>query len=75
MLRKLETPTALAYFAEERAGVDDDPEDIPTWRDSCNGELPLGEQHTETQQADLHQLLNEFSDVFQCKPGCTSKAE
>ena len=75
MLRKFEMPTASAYFAEERAGVDDDPEDIPTWRDSGNGEFHVGEQLTETQQADLHQLLNEFSDVFQCKPGCTSKAE
>ena len=76
MLRKWHTPAAAGYAAEEVDTSAD--EDIPVWNEGAqhdSEQVSIGEQLDEEQREELAQLLEEYSDVFQNKPGRTSLVE
>ena len=76
MLRKWHTSVAAGYAAEEVDTSAD--EDIPVWNEGAqqdSEQVSIGEQLDEEQREELAQLLEEYSNVFQNKPGRTSLVE
>ena len=49
--------------------------DMPSWNSSQEGQPKIGKQLSAAQQNSLQQLLNEFTDVLQDRPGKTTIVE
>ena len=73
MLKQWHTPTHTNYLAEE---VDDE-EDVPVWNEDAGTETQptLGDQLSDSQQEQLHEVLQDFTDVMKSEPGRTMLAE
>ena len=71
LLKKWETPITDCYAAEESAEGEE--EDIPDWRPQQGSDKPnIGQQLTEQQREEMEELISEFQDVLQGKPGQTT---
>ena len=55
--------------------VDDEEEDFPDWRENKTSQPAFGSQLTDAQRDDLAEILSEFKDVLQGKPGQTHVTE
>ena len=77
MLKQWYIPTDTGYFTEE-VSPDYADEDIPVWKESDesgSSQARVADRLTATEKAQLMELLKEFDDVFQNRPGLTSMAE
>ena len=73
LLKKWETPSAICGMATE---VDASEEEIPDWRGSEPSHQPtIGSQLTEAERAEIQNMLTDFQDVMQSKPGRTTLTE
>ena len=72
LLKKWEPPSVLCSMASE---VDDEDEDFPDWRENKTSQPVFGSQLTDSQRDDLAEILSEFKDVLQGKPGQTHVTE
>ena len=79
MLREWHSPSAASFIAKEVTGeAPDDPDHVVLWdgTDADGKEQPVvGKSLLPSQQAELHQLLLEFTDVLSSRPGRTQIAE
>ena len=76
MLRKWHSPTALSCWAEEIVEEDREDDDIITFFDCNNGQLPkIGEHLVPQQKADIESLWKDFHSVLDEKPRRTSITE
>ena len=66
----------LVKDIEECSTENDLPDDeIPSWNSGQNGQHKIGDQLSVSQKNELQQILNEFADVLQDKPGRTTIVE
>ena len=72
LLKKWEPPSVLCSMVSE---VDDEEEDFPDWRENKTSQPAFGSQLTDAQRDDLAEILSEFKDVLQGKPGQTHVTE
>ena len=71
LLKKWEIPVADCCMAEEVSE-----EDFPDWKDSgVVGQPKFGEQLSTQERSDMQNVVDEFTDVLQGKPGLTNLAE
>ena len=79
MLREFHFPSAASFIAEEVASkAPDNPDDVVLWdgTEADDKEQPVvGDLLQPSQQAELRQLLLEFTDVLSSRPGRTQIAE
>ena len=79
MLREFHFLSAASFIAKEVAGkAPDDPDDVVLWdgTEADDKEQPVvGDLFLPSQQAELRQLLLEFTDVLSSHPGRTQIAE
>ena len=66
----------LVKDIEECSMENDLPDDeIPSWNSGQNGQHKIGDQLSVSQRNELQQILDEFADVLQDKPGRTTIVE
>ena len=70
--------TEISLWVEEQSGESDNDmleDTVPAWTEQQSGQPTIGSQLRSNQQSQLQQLLEEFTDVLQSKPGRTSLVE
>ena len=77
MLKKFRVrkPIETSFLVESESAEDINDLDVLLWNDSPEGQATLGEQLDPMKREQLQQVLNEFADVVQNKPGRTAMME
>ena len=75
MLKQWYVPTETGYLVD--ISVDSHEDDIPTWKenDGESTQFQIADRLSNAEKAQLLDLLVEFKDIFQNKPGLTTMAE
>ena len=75
MLKQWYVPTETGYLVD--ISVDSHEDDIPTWKenDGKSTQFQIADRLSNAEKAQLLDLLVEFKDIFQNKPGLTTMAE
>lgn len=72
---RVRKPVETSFWVESESADDIDDSDVILWNDSPEGQPTIGEQLNTSQREQLQQVLGEFADVMQNKPGRTALME
>ena len=72
MLQKWYTPIETCFFTSD---IHDETEELPFWNDTGEGVAQIGSHLSETQTQELQALLQNYTRVFQDRPGYTTLTE
>lgn len=73
MLKRWNDPKNCLYTRDVEQG--DNSEELPLWNNTCVGDPEINETLPLVQQRALRQMIDDFRDVFDDKPGQTMLIE